>query len=606
METTNSNRQYFIAGFIILILLIYIAKLASLQIMENTYKRSADNNVFRHIIQYPSRGLIFDRNGDLLVYNQPVYDVIVVPNELEVFDTTEFCNIVNISKDELNKKLEEAKSYSRFKQTIIIQLLPFDKYGLLAEKLYKFRGFYTQTRTIRSYTKPIAASLLGYVGEVDDKMIKKNAYYKSGDYIGISGIEKSYENNLRGRKGINIFLVDVHNRLKGSYKDGKFDTLAVVGSNIVTSIDSKLQAYCELLLKNKKGSIVAIEPSTGEILALATSPTYDPNLLVGRERTDNYRKLLLDNEKPLFNRAIRAMYPPGSTFKPVNALIGLQEEVITAKTVLPCNGGYRVGSFHQHCHHGSAVTFTYSIQGSCNAYYSQVFMKILKNSKYESIGLAYKSWRDYLQKFGIGRKLNTDLINEVSGLVYSKEHYDKYFEVERRWKPLRLVSMAIGQGELGITPLQMANVTSAIANRGYYYIPHIVKNINRNDSIDNRFYQKQYVGIDSVYFEPVIEGMELVVKAGTARSAFLDNISICGKTGTAENPHGKDHSIFIAFAPRDNPKIAIAIFVENAGFGSTWAAPMSSLIIEKYINDSISRQYLEDRIINTNLMNPTK
>ena len=604
--SSNNNRRYFIGGFIILIFIIYIFKLASLQVMENTYKRSAENNVFRHIVQYPSRGLIFDRNGKLLVYNQPVFDVIVVPNELEVFDTTEFCNIVGIEKEKIKKKIEEAKDYSRFKQSIIVQQLPFENFSLLAEKIYKFRGFYTQTRTIRAYPKPIAANILGYVGEVDEKMIKANPYYKSGDYKGISGIEKSYEKDLRGEKGLQIFLVDVHNRVKGSYKEGKYDTLAVVGSNITTSIDAEIQAYAEKLLTNKIGSIVAIEPSTGEILALATSPTYDPNLLVGRERTKNYRKLLLDSEKPLFNRGIRAMYPPGSTFKTINALIGLQEKVITTKTVLPCNGGFRVGSFHQHCHHGGAVNFIYSIQGSCNAYYSRVYLKILKDKKYKSIGFAYKNWREHLHKFGIGKKLNTDLTNEVKGLIYSKEHYDKYFKAEGRWKPIRLVSMAIGQGEVGVTPLQMANATAVIANRGYYYIPHIVKNINIRDSIDKRFYKKHYVDIDKEHFPPVIEGMEMVVKAGTARGAYVEGLDICGKTGTAQNPHGIDHSIFIAFAPKDNPKIAIAVFVENAGYGSTYAAPISRLIIEKYLNDSISAQYIEDRIVNANLLNLKK
>jgi len=574
--------------------------------MENTYKISANNNVFRPIVQYPTRGLILDRNKKLLVYNQPVYDVIVVPNELETFDTIEFCKIVDIKKEKLIEQLNKAKKYSRFKQSTIIKLLSYEKFSLLSEKIYKYRGFYTQTRTIRAYPNSIAANILGYVGEVNKKIIDSNSYYKSGDYIGVSGIEKSYEKELRGKKGIKILLVDVHNRIKGSYKNGKYDTVAIVGKNLISSIDLELQKYSEKLLKNKKGSIVVIEPSTGEILALATSPTYDPNLLIGKKRTKNYGKLLLNSEKPLFNRGIRAMYPPGSTFKVVNALIGLQEKVITPKTVLACNGGFRVGSFHQHCHHGGAVNFIYSIQASCNAYYSRVYLKILKNKNYKSIGFAYKSWRDHLHKFGIDTKLNTDLTNEVKGLIYSKEHYDKYFKVEGRWKPIRLVSMAIGQGEVGVTPLQMANVTASIANRGYYYIPHIVKNINLEDSIDKRFYKKQYVGIDKKHFPPVIEGMEMVVKAGTARIAYVEGLDICGKTGTAENPHGIDHSIFIAFAPKDNPKIAIAVFVENAGYGSTYAAPISSLIIEKYLTDSISRQYVEDRIVNANLLKQKK
>jgi penicillin-binding protein 2 len=480
-------------------------------------------------------------------------------------------------------------------------MLSFARYSLLQEKLYQFRGFYIQPRTIRAYAKTVAANVLGYVGEVNQRVIDKQPYYKSGDYIGISGMEKSYEKEFRGKKGVKIFTVDVHNRIKGSYKDGKYDALAISGSNITTTLDARLQAYGELLMSNKKGSIVVIEPSTGGILTLVTSPTYNPNLLVGKERAKNYKILKNNPDKPLFNRAIGASYPPGSTFKTVNALIGLQEKVITTRTVLPCNGGYRVGSFHQHCHHGGAVNFIQSIQSSCNAYYSQVFMRILKNNSYDSISLAFDSWRNYLLKFGIGRKLNTDLSYELKGIIYTKEHYEKFFN--GRWRPLRLVSMAIGQGEIGITPLQMANVTASIANRGYYFIPHIVKEIQGRDSIDARFYKKNYVGIDSVYFPPVIDGMELVVKSGTATRAYLPGISICGKTGTAENPHGKDHSIFIAFAPKENPKIAVAVFVENAGYGGTWAAPIASLMIEKYLNDSISRPYVEERIINANLLN---
>jgi len=405
---------------------------------------------------------------------------------------------------------------------------------------------------------------------------------------------------LRGKKGVKIFMVDVHNRIKGGFKEGKFDSIAVVGANLTTSIDARMQEYGESLMKNFKGSIVAIEPSSGEILALVTSPTYDPNLLVGKQRANNYKILQQDKSKPLFDRAISAMYPPGSTFKTVDALIALQEGVITPQTIFPCNGGFRVGSFYQKCHHGGSINFIQSIQGSCNAYYSQVFMRILNDNKFDSIGNAYANWRNHLLDFGIGRKLNTDLSHELKGILYTKARYDKYFE-GKKWKPLRLVSMAIGQGELGITPLQLANICAAIANRGFYYIPHIVKTINDNDKIDERFYLKQSLNINREYFDPVIEGMEMVVKAGTATVAFLPDIAICGKTGTAENPHGEDHSIFIAFAPKDNPKIAIAVFVENAGFGSTVAAPIASLIIEKYLTDSISRPYLEERILNTTI-----
>lgn len=598
MENQNSNRKIIIVGFFLIILLIYTVRLFSLQVMESSYKLSAENNVFRHIVQYPTRGLIFDRNGKLLVYNQPVYDVVVVPNEIEEFDTTLICKITKIEKEELISKLKKARRYSRYKQSIVIQQLGFKEYSLLQENIFKFKGFYTQERTVRSYNYPIAASILGYIGEVDTSITNNNSYYKSGDYIGQSGIEKAYEEALRGKKGVKIQMVDVHNRVKGSYKEGKYDTLAIVGKNIISTIDADLQAYGERLMQNKKGSVVAIEPSTGEILTLITSPSYDPGLLVGRERTKNYRKLQVDKTKPLYNRATQGRFnPPGSTFKMVQALIGLQEGVITTKTTLPCNGGYRVGSFHQHCHHGGAVNFLHSIQGSCNAYYSQVYMKILRNNKYDSISHAYQSWRNHLLTFGIGRKLNTDLTNESRGTIYTKAFYDRRYK-GKEWRPLQFVSMSIGQGEVGVTQLQLANYCAAIANRGHYFIPHVVKSINEKDSIDSRFYEKQVVSIDKEYFEPVVEGMELVVTSGTARRAFVPHLTICGKTGTAENPQGKDHSIFIAFSPKEDPKIAIAVYVENAGYGSTYAAPIASLMIEEYLTDSISRPYVEDQILN--------
>ncbi len=602
MENKFANRKVIISGFIVLILLIYISRLFYLQVPDNHYKRSAENNATRHIIQYPSRGLIFDRTGELLAYNKPVFDVVAVFREVQAFDTTEFCNIVGEDRQKFVKKFKELKRTSSwFRPKIIISLLSFERYSLLEEKLYKFKGFYTQPRTIRAYAKPVAAAVLGYVGEVSKKDIEKDNYYQSGDYIGISGIERSYEKEFRGKKGVKIFTVDVHNRIKGSYKNGEYDSVAIAGRNITTTLDAELQAYGELLLKNKKGSLVAIDPGTGEILALVSSPTYNPNLLVGRDRAKNYKMLKNDKNQPLYNRAISAIYPPGSTFKTVNALIGLQEKVITTRTVLPCNGGFRVGNFHQYCHHGGAVTFLHSIQSSCNAYYSQVFMRLMNNKNYDSVSIAFDTWRNYLLNFGIGRKLNTDLSYEQKGILYTKEHYNKFFK-GKAWKPLRLVSMAIGQGELGITPLQMANVTATIANRGYYYIPHIVKDVEGKDSIDARFYVKNYVGIDSAYFPPVIEGMELVVKSGTATRAYLPNITICGKTGTAQNPHGKDHSIFIAFAPKENPKIAISVYVENAGYGGTWAAPIASLMIEKYLNDTITRPYLEERILNADFI----
>ncbi len=603
MDKNQLHRQVIVIALFILVFFIYIVRLFTLQVLDSDYKLSAENNVFRHVIEYPTRGLIFDRKGELLVYNKSVFDISIIPKKIEKFDTLLLCRFLHIDKKSLKEKIRKAKRYSRYKPSIILQAVDFKEYSLLQENLYKFKGFYLNSRTLRAYQRPIAANILGYISEVDTSITNHDDYYKAGDYIGRSGIEKSYEEVLRGEKGVKIRMVDVHNRVKASYKNGKYDKDAKSGKNLISSIDAKLQEYGELLMKNKKGSIVAIEPASGEILTLLTSPSYDPELLVGRERTKNYRNLSRNKDKPLYNRALLGKYnPPGSTFKTVQALIGLQEGVITTNTSLPCNGGYSVGSFHQHCHHGGAVSFLRSIQGSCNAYYSQVFMKVLQDDKFDSISHAYQNWREHLLAFGIGRKLNIDLPYESRGTLYPKSYYDRSFK-GKQWKPLRLVSMAIGQGKIGVTQLQLANMCATIANRGFYYIPHIIKSIGGEvKSLDKRFYEKQFTKIDQQYFEPVIDGMELVVTSGTARVAYLPNIAICGKTGTAENPQGKDHSIFIAFAPKYNPKIAIAVYVENAGFGSRYAAPIASLMIEKYLTDSISRPFLEEKMLNSQII----
>ncbi len=602
MEQNQLHKQIIVIALFLVVLLIYLIRLFTLQVLDSDYKLSAENNVFRHVIEYPTRGLVFDRNGKLLVYNKPVFDITIIPNEIKSFDTLLLCKFLDIDKEVLKKQISTAKKYSGYKPSTILQSVDFKDYSLLQENLYKFRGFYLNERTLRAYQRPIAANILGYISEVDTSITNNNKYYKSGDYIGRSGIERSYEEVLRGKKGVKIRMVDVHNRVKASYKNGKYDTLAKAGKDLICSIDANLQEYAEKLMLNKKGSIVAIEPASGEILTLLTCPSYNPNLLVGRDRTKNYKKLKQDKGKPLYNRALLGKYnPPGSTFKTVQALIGLQEGVITTSTNLPCNGGYSVGSFHQHCHHGGSVSFLRSIQGSCNAYYSQVFMKVLRDEKFDSISHAYRNWRNHLLTFGIGRKLHIDLPYESGGTLYSKEYYDRFFK-GKQWRPLQLVSMSIGQGKIGVTQLQLANMCAIIANKGFYYIPHIVKSINGGkDSLDKRFYKKQITSIDSQYFAPVIEGMELVVLSGTARIAHIPNVSVCGKTGTAENPQGEDHSIFIAFAPKEKPKIAIAVYVENAGFGSRFAAPIASLMIEKYLTDSISRPYLEERMLNAKI-----
>jgi len=601
-----ANRRHIIRFIIILVGLVFIIRLFILQVVDSTYKLTASNNVLRYVTQFPARGLIYDRNGELLVYNEATYDLMVVPNQLEAFDTTEFCTILELKKEYVEEALKRARKFSRYNSSVFLKQVSSKTYANLQEKLYKYPGFYVQARTLRNYSSDIGAHLLGYVGEVNEKIVENNDYYKSGDYIGISGIEQSYEEYIRGKKGVNVYLVDVHNRIKGTYANGRLDKEAVVGSNIISTIDAELQAYGEKLMANKIGSIVAIEPSTGEILSIVSTPTYKPELLVGRKRTENYVQLMSDTLKPLFNRALMAQYPPGSTFKIINALIGMQERILYPYTKYECNAGYNSGRFHLGCHyHESPLNLVESIQMSCNAYYCNVFRHILDNKKYPSIRESFDQWREYILSFGFGEYLNSDFGNELKGLVPTKERYDRIYG-ENRWKSLTLVSMAIGQGELGTTPLQMANMTAAIANRGYYYTPHIVKEIEGDFELDERFYQKNFTKIDSIYFEIAIEGMDLAVngEAGsgsTARSAQIPDITVCGKTGTAENPHGEDHSIFIAFAPKEDPKIAIAVYIENGGFGSTWAAPAAKLMMEKYLNDSISVPWWEERVLNADI-----
>jgi penicillin-binding protein 2 len=475
-----------------------------------------------------------------------------------------------------------------------------ETYAHLQEVLYRYTGFYVQSRTLRKYSYPVAAHILGYVSEVDENVIESDTYYKMGDYIGKSGIEASYERELRGRKGLKTLLVDVHNRVQGSYLDGRLDTVAVPGSDLISTLDIDLQVYGEKLLKNKNGSIVAIEPSTGEILAMITAPNYDPSLLVGRIRTDNFRLLQNDTLKPLFNRAIMASYPPGSTFKPINGLIALQEGVITRGYQFFCEYGYYAPGVHVACHHFTSFNLPMAISTSCNAYFCNAFRRILENKKYTDTSEAYKMWRSYLSAFGFGAKLGVDLNNELSGFVPETDYYNRYYG-EGRWKALTVLSLAIGQGELGTTPLQMANMVATIANRGYYYTPHLIKAISNDASlIDQKYLEKRSSGVDSVHFEVIIEGMKGVVgdvEGATARWVAIRDIEMAGKTGTAENPHGPDHSIFVAFAPADDPKIAIAVYVENSGFGSTYAAPAASLMIERYLKGEITNKWLEDYIL---------
>ncbi len=605
------ERKYVISGITVIIVIVMIIRLFYIQMIDSSYKAYAYSNSRRYITQYPARGLIFDRNNKLIVSNKASYDLMVNPMQLEEFDTTELCSILSLEKDKLDEQLNKAIQYSRYKPSPFLKQLSSRNYAVLQEKLYKFPGFFVQPRTIREYNKKIAAHMLGYVGEVDKKKIEQDEYYKTGDYIGISGIEKSYENVLRGKKGVKIYLVDVHNRIKGAFQDGRLDEPAVVGTDIQLTIDADLQEYGECLMKNKVGSIVAIHPPSGEVLSLVSSPGYTPDLLVGRPRTKNYKKLATDTLKPLFNRALMAKYPPGSTFKLINALIGLQEKVVSRYTKFYCYNGYRSGPIFVGCHnHPTPLDLPGSIQCSCNAYYCNVFSRILNNTKYESVSAAFEKWREHVVSFGFNKKLSIDLPNEGKGFIPHASYYDKYYG-ENRWSHLTVISLSIGQGEILITPLQMANMTAAIANRGVYYTPHLVREIKGDESID-QFYKKIHqTTIDSAYYETIIDGMDKAVNGApgsgsTARIARLDSIIVCGKTGTAQNPHGEDHSIFIAFAPKEDPQIAISVYVERGGFGSRYAAPIARLMIEKYMADTITRPWLEKYILDANLLTNEK
>ena len=596
----HENRTYIIGGFFVIVILIFIIRLFSIQVIDDSFKTSSENNVIRKQTDYPRRGLIYDRNNELVVYNEAAYDLMITPKQATFIDTTLICNLLEIDTISLIHKIEKAKNYSMYKASIFMKQISVETYSKLQENLFLMPGFFVQTRTLRKYPYSTASHLLGYVGEVNERVLKKNSYYKEGDYIGVSGIEKAYEDQLRGQKGVKLLLKDVHNNIQGSFNDGKFDIKSQAGKNLQSSIDIFLQNYGEKLMKNKKGSIVALEPSSGEILCLISSPNYDPNDLVGRKRSKNY--LILNNDtinKPLFNRASLAQYPPGSTFKLINALIGLQEKVITSSTKFKCNEGYIYGEEKRKmkCHaHRSPLNLTESISNSCNTYFCNVYKEIIE--KYPNTYKGYNVWREYVTSFGLGNWLNNDLPTGQKGFVPSHNFYDKIYG-KKRWKYSTNLSLSIGQDALLTTPIQLANMAACIANRGYYYTPHIVKNI-KNDKIDDRFTKRNYAKIDSSFFEIVIKGMQKVVEdeeLGTSNLAKMEGINVCGKTGTAQNPHGEDHSIFIGFAPMKNPKIALAVYVENGGWGSTWAVPIASLMIEKYLKGTIKRNILEKEMI---------
>ncbi len=599
-QGSNVSRQQTIIAIFLVIGVIYITRLFYIQVIDDSYTLSANNNVLRYVTQYPARGLVYDRNGKLLVYNEAVYDLMVLPAQVKEIDTAEFCSLLQISIEGFRERLDKAKKYSRYKPSLFEKQISKETYGYLEEKMYRYKGFFVQPRTLRKYPKPIGAHLFGYVGEVTQGVIDKNPYYKSGDYIGISGIEKAYEEILRGNKGLKIKMVDVHNREVGSYAEGKYDTVSVTGQDLYLSIDGDLQEYGEMLMAGKMGSVVAIEPSSGEILAFLSSPTYDPNLLVGRVRGQNFKLLSEDPVKPLLNRALMGAYPPGSTFKMVNDLIGLQEGLLTVNTHYSCQGP---GSSPIRCthNHQSPLDVYVAIQQSCNPFHWQVFRSIINSSGHGSLRDNYVSWRKHVMSLGFGEKLGTDMQFELSGNIPSAETFDKIYG-RGHWNAMTIRSLSIGQGEILVTPLQLANFAAVLSNRGTYIEPHVVRTIGNQKTSGTEFKQHKST-IDRDHFEVAVEGMRQVATLGTAKWYQIEGITMCGKTGTAENPHGDDHSLFMAFAPADNPKIAIAVVIENAGFGSTWALPIASLMIEKYLTGTVKRTEIEEKMKTTNLIN---
>lgn len=595
-----------IGGAVILLVIIFIVRLFFLQIVDNDYKAWADSNAFLKKTLYPSRGMLYDRNGKLLVFNQPAYDVMLIMREIQPFDTLDFCNILGITQQQFVKRISDIKNrrlnpgYSSYVPQVFINQLSAQEYGVLQEKLYKFPGFYIQNRTIREYEYPFAAHVLGNIGEVNRKDIENDGYYVQGDYSGRSGIERSYEKELRGVKGVEILLRDAHGRIKGKYEEGKHDVAPLSGKSLTLSIDMDLQAYGEKLMQNKLGGIVMIEPATGEVLCMVSAPTFDPSILVGRQRGKNHALLEKDPNKPLFDRPLMAQYPPGSTFKPTQGLIFLQEGVITPQTMYTCAHGYTYRGGKPACHgHGSPLALVPALATSCNSFFCWGLHDMIDSRRrYPSVQEAFDVWKDHLVSMGYGYKLGIDLPSEKRGYVPNSKVYDKIYR--GRWNSSTVISIAIGQGEILATPLQICNLAATIANRGHFLTPHVVKKV-QDTPLDTLFTNKRYPTIDAPYYNYAAEGMLNAVLGGTCRGAALPDIQVCGKTGTAENPHGKDHSIFMGFAPYENSKVAICVFVENAGFGATYAVPIGKLMLEKYLKREVSEanKATEEYIVNT-------
>ena len=601
------KRKFVIAGFICLIVAIFAVRLYNLQIVETKYKDSAQSNAFLERITYPARGLVYDRNDNLVVFNKPAYDVMIVPKDLgKDFDTLSLAKVLGLSLDSLRirwtamKDPQKNPSYSAYTPQKLISHLSLEEYGRLQEKLYKFPGVFVQKRTVREYNYHCGANILGNIREVSQKDIERDDYYRPGDFTGDLGVEKSYEEILRGVKGVEVLMKDVHGRIKGRYDNGSQDVAPVSGKNLKLSIDMDLQQYGEELMRGKKGAIVAIEPSTGEILALVTSPNYDPVLLTGKERGKNYAKLVTDPLKPLFDRSIQGAYPPGSTFKPSQGLIFLQEGVITTGTSYPCAHGY-VNGLRVGCHgHGSPIALKPALQTSCNAYFCWGFKNMI-DKKGADKSDQFEKWKNYMVEMGYGYPLGVDLPHEKRGFIPNNDFYNKALK-NQGWSANSVISISIGQGEILATPLQIANLCATIANRGYYYTPHIVKEVE-GMGLDSLYTTQHRPNIKKEYYDAVAEGMRMAVLGGTCKGANLPGLEVCGKTGTAQNPHGKDHSAFMGFAPYNDPKIAEAVYVENAGFGAAFGVPIGSLIIERYLRGSVSpdRKGVESHMMHTSV-----
>jgi penicillin-binding protein 2 len=588
------DRKYIIQFVIILIGLIYCVKLFQIQFLDDTYGPAAEDNILRKIRDYSYRGVIYDRNGNILVHNDPVFDLMVVPKEAEVKDTAQFCTLLGITREDFIRRMEAARDFDIYQPSVFMKMLSIKDFGKFQDHLVDFTGFYPQVRSMRGYNHDCLANALGYVGEISKNQLNRDTTgsYKQGDYIGITGVEEQYEHELKGQNGVKYMMVNVRGEEMGSFKNGRRDSIPVPGKNLQATIDLELQQYGEWLMEDLAGAVVALEPGSGEVLSIVTSPSYNPEMLSGRLFGNNFSELTLDSLKPLFNRAIMSVYPPGSTFKPLQALIAMQEGVIKPKEQIFCSGGL-VGD---HAPPGYYDVYK-AIQKSSNNYFYIVFRRIINQNldpnTFIDSRLGLEKWNNYLDKFALGRPVGIDIPNEKGGQIPSPELYNGIYG-ENRWKWSTINSISIGQGEISISPLQMANYAAIIANKGYYYIPHVIRGIGKDGQPKEKYLEKHYVGIDTVHFQPVIDAMEQVVLNGTGLRARIPDIAVCAKTGTSQNPHGEDHSVFIAFAPKDDPQIAISAYVQNAGQGARAAASVVGLMIEKYLTGEVKRTWIED------------